>query len=198
MDTYFNKVVSAYTKKGYEFFDGNKPYNLNIFGIRKSTTVIDSFDDVLGIIYRNEKLQQICTTWKATTDPGKYWLLHPMNTKGAAILVPGQNLGAWKIGLHQGKYKALVQAKPVKGYRDGDLDNELDFDPQTIETGVFGINIHRSNPYTESYYIDKWSAGCQVFKILADYMTFMSIVDKSAALYGDSFTYTLFKEDELN
>ena len=30
--------------------------------------------------------------------------------------------------------------------------------------GFMGLIFHRSNPYTESYYVDKWSAGCQVFK----------------------------------
>ena len=46
------------------------------------------------------------------------------NVKGTAILVPGQYRGAYKIGFHKGKYKALVQAKPVKLYIDNDKDNK--------------------------------------------------------------------------
>jgi hypothetical protein len=120
-----------------------------------------------------------------------------MNKKGTAILVPGQYRSAWKLNLHQGKYLALCQAKPVKVYRDNDLDNEFDFISESIQEGIFGINIHRSNPYTESYYVDKWSAGCTVFKKVDEYNEFIDICKKSADIYGNSFTYTLLNENEL-
>ena len=63
--------------------------------------------------------------------------------------------------------------------------------------GYFGINIHRSNPYTESYLVNKWSAGCQVFKRIADYDEFINLCQQSAALYGNAFTYTLVTEKDL-
>ncbi|MAH43130.1 hypothetical protein CL614_05425, partial [archaeon] len=62
----------------------------------------------------------------------------------------------------------------------------------------YGINIHRSNPYTESYYVDKWSAGCQVFKKIADFNTFMEICRKAKDIWGNSFTYTLIESKDIS
>ena len=58
-------------------------------------------------------------------------------------------------------------------------------------------NNHRSNPYTESFLVNKWSAGCQVFQKIDDYKEFMELCKSSAALYGNSFTYTLITEQDL-
>jgi len=113
-----------------------------------------------------------------------------MNTKGTAILVPGQYSQAYKLGLHRGKYEALVQAKPVKVYRDNDKDSVYDMLPSSIDTGFFGINIHKAGH--DSTWVDDWSAGCQVFKRAADFEAFMSLVRKAAKIYGNLFTYTLF------
>lgn len=190
-------MQDVFRKKDYVFFDNQKAFNLNIYGIRTFSDSINSFDDYIGVIYRDDTLEWVTLLFAATTDPGKYWLNNPISTKGTAILVPGQYQGAWKLGLHQGKYEALCQKKPVKVYRDDDKDNELDFDPEDIEEGIFGINIHRSNPYTESYYVDKWSAGCQVFKKIADYNRFMVLIRKAKELYGNSFTYTLLTEKDF-
>jgi hypothetical protein len=100
--------------------------------------------------------------------------------------------------MHQGKYKALTQFKPVKVYRDNNRDAILDYDKATIDEGMFGINIHRSNPNRESLINEKWSAGCQVFANPEDFATFLLIIDESARRYGDKFTYTLITEDDFN
>ena len=65
------------------------------------------------------------------------------------------------------------------------------------DQGYFGINIHRSNPYNESYIVNKWSAGCQVFKKVEDFNSFMELCRASAKLYGRRFTYTLIDEKDL-
>ena len=62
---------------------------------------------------------------------------------------------------------------------------------------MFGINIHRSNPYNESKKVEKWSAGCQVFKKVDDFNEFMTICNKAREEWGNSFTYTLIKEEDL-
>jgi hypothetical protein len=49
-----------------------------------------------------------------------------LNPKGAAILVPGQYCGSHAIGLHQGKYRALRQVKPLPVYRDSNKDMNYD------------------------------------------------------------------------
>jgi len=190
-------IKKVFKNKNYTFFDSDTSYNLNIIGVRRNTAESNDFDDYIVVIYKDENLEQKTRIYKATTDPGKYWLENPMNTQGTAILVPNQYRSTWKLGKHKGQYEALVQYKAVKVWRDDDKDDELDYDVK-VEEGHFGINIHRSNPYTESYYVGKWSAGCQVLAIKAEYDKFMKMINKSADKFGDKFTYTLITEQDLD
>ena len=180
-----------FDEKGYEWYDRDMPFNLNIFGVRNSKRRVNAFDDFLYVIYRNHNLDWRIHQWEITTDPGLSVLENPINQEGTAILVPGQYKSAYKLGLHRGKYKALVQqGGTVKVYRDNNRDNVHDFDENTIEEGWFGINIHKAG--TDSNLVDGWSAGCQVFKREKDFNEFIEICDKAAGIYGNSFTYTLF------
>jgi hypothetical protein len=43
-------------------------------------------------------------------------------------------------------------------------------------------------------FIDKYSAGCQVFANAADFGTFMALCQKHSQLYGNRFSYTLLNE----
>lgn len=200
---FFNKVTyenikQAYNRCNYVFFTQGD-YNLNIFGIRNDLNRdSNNFNDVLGIVYKVNG-NWVVKKYDATTDPGSKVRLAPVSTSGTAILVPNQYRSSWKIGLHKGKYNALVQAKPVSVYRDKNKDSKLDMNPSTIETGMFGINIHRatSNANYPSKLVDSWSAGCQVVSSYNDFQEFMSIVNKASKLYGPKFTYTLFTSSQF-
>lgn len=96
-------------------------------------------------IYRDWNLNWVIRQWPITTKPGTTVLRRPVNSKGTAILVPGQYEGVYKLDLHAGKYLALCQRLgSVKVYRDNDKDDQYDLNPSTIEEGMFGINIHRA------------------------------------------------------
>lgn len=187
---------NLFMKKGYAFFTEGK-YNLNIIGIRsKGNNITNKFDDILCVIFKDSKGVWQKYLYSITTDPGLYYMAQGCNKNGCAIMVPGQYRGLWKIGFHKGQYKALVQNKPVKVYRDKDRDNVYDFDPKTIEEGVFGINLHKAGK--ESIQIDKWSAGCQVFASAAKFYEFLAFAEKQVETgMGKTFTYTLLKEEEL-
>lgn len=182
--------------KGYSYFKkGN--FNLNIIGIRSKESVKNEnrFDDVLIVIYYlDNKIYK--KLYNITTDPGITYLKKPLATNGCAILVPGQYKSSWTIGLHKGKYKALVQCKPVKVYRDNNKDDIMDFNPVTIDTGMFGINIHKAGE--NSTIINNWSAGCQVFQRTCDFNNFMYYCDQQTKNgFGNKFTYTLLEEKDL-
>ena len=201
MSLTLDAVKKAVISKGYKWFEdkSNKGYDVNIVGIRNSETnneVTNHFDDTLTVSYKVDGEWKF-HSWPATTDPGQYWIENPISKDGTAILVPGQYRGSHMIGLHQGKYEALRQKKSVKVYRDNDKDLEYDTDEDTIKEGIYGINIHRSNPYDQSYYVNKWSAGCQVFKKVADFHEFMDICRKAKDIWGNSFSYTLIESKEL-
>lgn len=61
----------------------------------------------------------------------------------------------YSLGLHQGKYKALVQFMPITVIRVFDKDNYLDFTSGKEGTGIFGINIHRANLSGKSIYVNQ-------------------------------------------
>ena len=190
------QIQSVYGQKGYTFFDGNKPFNINIIGIRSNNVVANSFDDWLYLIYRDDSLAMQMHEFAITTDPGAYWLQNPMNVNGTAILVPGQYRGAHQLGLHRGRYEALTQKAAMSVWRDKTGDNRLDEGGQEY-SGIFGINIHRSNASRESQVVEKWSAGCQVFQDPKEYDFFMDCCKKAASIYGNSFTYTLLEEKDF-
>tara|TARA_R110000868_G_scaffold14036_1_gene65541 strand:+ start:596 stop:1204 length:609 start_codon:yes stop_codon:yes gene_type:complete len=190
-------IKKVLAKKNYLFFE-NGNFNLNLIGIRTKGTTAGKYDDYMVAIYKNNSGEWVLYHWNITTDAGIHWLKNPMNRKGTALLVPNQYRSCWTIGMHQGKYKALTQFKPVKVYRDNNRDVILDYDKATIDEGMFGINIHRSNPNRESLINEKWSAGCQVFANPEDFSEFLLIIDESARRYGDKFTYTLITEDDFD
>lgn len=192
-------VLRVMKEKGYRCRDGSTSTYVNIIGVRRDNDKSDKFDDYILAIYRSEEdLDWVCKVWSATTDPGRHWLENPMNPAGTAILVPGQYLEAYSIGKHQGKYEAVCQKKPVSVWRDNNKDDILDYtSSEGGISGVYGINIHRSNPYNESYVVGKWSAGCQVFKKIADFSEFMELCRLSADKMGNSFTYTLLEESDF-
>ena len=192
-------IEQVMIRKGYRFFKG--VYNLNIIGVRSKESIKQEnrFDDILIVAFGLATSGYNSSTkfiFQITTDPGIKSLKAPMNAKGTAILVPGQYRGSHKIGLHQGKYEALVQCAPVKVYRDANKDSILDTDKRTIDTGMFGINIHKAG--IASVIVDGWSAGCQVLAVEKDYAIFMDLCRKQKlAGYGDKFTYTLLEEKDL-
>ena len=194
----YNKLVdydfkSLFAKKHYAYFTEGS-YNMNIIGVRAKTdkVVTNKFDDFIILDYKNESGKWCRQIYKATTDPGITWLNYPMDVKGCAMMVPGQYRGLWRIGMHKGKYKALVQNRPVTVYRDNNKDSVYDIEAATLNTGVFGINLHHAG--ADSIQVDKWSAGCQVVARLRDFQQLMSIVSKQKAL---TYTYTLIKEEDL-
>jgi len=193
------QIEEGLNNKGYVWFgdDANKGFDVNIVGVRNTVPgdkVTNVFDDLITISYKEDGVWKY-HEWAITTDPGTKAVKEFHNPNGVARLVPGQYRGSHTIRLHQGKYEALGQKGKVKVYRDKNKD--MTFDETVIQEGLFGINIHRSNPKTESQYVENWSEGCQVFKRVKDFDEFMSICRKAKDIHGNSFTYTLLESEDL-
>ena len=181
--------------KNYKFFDNELPYNVNIIGVRNMDGKVNKFDDMILVVYRDSYKRWVVDSYQATCDPGRYWLKKPMKVTGTAILVPDQYSGAYKIDKHQGKYEALCQrGAEVTIWRDNDRDSQHDMKGK-VHSGWYGINIHKAGK--DSSLVDKWSAGCQVFKNASDFSQFMSTIKESAKRLGNSFTYTLIESTDL-
>lgn len=133
-------------------------------------------------------------SWPITTDPGTSWVQNFDNSSGVARVKPGQYRGSHGLGKRKGKYQALVQVKNITVYRDKNKDNK--YDETTTTTGFCGINIHHAGTNSEN--IDKWSAGCQVFKAKADFDAFMKIIKAGFAASGSkSISLTLIESADM-
>jgi hypothetical protein len=190
-----DQIEKAIKAKGYVWFEGVKDFDLNIVGVRNSATgnaVTNAFDDVITVSYKVNGIWAY-NEWANTTDPGTKGVKEFHNAAGVARLVEGQYRGSHTLGLHQGKYEALKQQKPVKVYRDANKD--MTYDESKIQEGIFGINIHKAG--VDSTYVENWSEGCQVFKRAADFEHFMELCRSSAKIHGASFTYTLIESKDI-
>jgi hypothetical protein len=190
-----DQIEKAIKAKGYVWFEGIRNFDLNIVGVRNSSTgnvVTNAFDDVITVSFKEDG-NWVYKEWANTTDPGTKGVKEFHNAAGVARLVEGQYRGSHTLGLHQGKYEALKQQKPVKVYRDANKD--MTYDESKIQEGIFGINIHKAG--VDSTYVENWSEGCQVFKRAADFEEFMTICRKAAKIHGASFTYTLIESKDI-
>ncbi|MBD5584413.1 MAG: hypothetical protein HDQ88_04975 [Clostridia bacterium] len=191
------KIAKA---KQYQIFDKGQ-YNLNIWGVRCDTENTKEFNDLMLVFYK-EPISGAATKWvikafSITTDPSDLNLINPINSKGCAILKEGQYISAFKLGLHKGDYKALVQNTPLPLYRDFDKNDKLNISGK-YNYEMAGINIHRASKWKISRMIGLYSAGCQVFESVRDYEDqFMPLVEQAAFLYGKLFSYTLINIEDL-
>lgn len=187
------RIKAIAQEKGHVLY--TEPYRLNIWGFRANTEKPNVFDDELHVftnISQTKIAKWAYLVFKITTDPGTYWLRNPLNPQGTAILKAGQYKDTYRIDLHRNKYYALCQRLgKVTVIRDYDRDAILDFNNGKEATGMFGINIHRARKTGETYTVDKFSAGCQVFKNAEDFDFFMKLCEVHRKLYGNTFTYTL-------
>jgi hypothetical protein len=194
------QIVNAFLSKGYLL--KSKPYEMNIIGIRNSDSQSNSFDDFVGILFKDQLGNWMSHLYRATTDPGIYYRQNPINVEGTIIMVATQHLNCYKIGRHT-NYKAVEQIAPMLYIRDNDKNGILDFFKKLLTSKTVKqlskTNIHRANPNKESIQVDKWSAGCQVIASPTEFQVFLTHLESSINFYNhpNLFDYTLFESKDL-
>jgi len=192
-------ILDIMKAKEYKTYKGL--LNVNNFGIRVETEGGD-FDDIIGTVFEDTDNMTgetflNCLAFVATTDPGVHYLKKPINEDGCAILVPGQYFN-FQIEKHRGQYDALCQRGIVKVFRDNNKDEIIDLNPESVESGMFGINIHKTPPYLETEMVNKNSAGCQVLYNSAEYDSeWMPLMYRARTSWGKNFTYTLLELSDI-
>jgi hypothetical protein len=197
------KIIDVMTNKGYRVYDTPEvDWNLNIVGIRADVLTPNKFDDLLAVFHRFDGEWDV-RYYTITTDPSPHYLRNPINPRGTAILCEGQYRTCYKLDIHRrgkpGAHKALCQRLgKVKVFRDKDRDGTLDLDQSTIQSGMFGINIHRGprNGQWDENNRD-YSAGCQVFSDDRKFDEFLRLCENGANAFGNKFTYTLLHERDF-
>lgn len=191
----YDFIKSLYQNKGYPFEKDNEVVNL--FGYRSKELLLDQFNDILGIAYKDSFSNGQCLIFPGTTKPGLHYLMQEMgNLKGTFILAEGFHIDGFKIGLHNG-YEALVQAGPgvFVGHRDLNSNGVLD------ETGLLyrdstNIDLHRTrDDVNVTNVVDKFSAGCQVLWEDKHLGMILALVKRSFEVTKKmTMSYALFKE----
>lgn len=196
MEKKLTDIIKSAERLGYTI--DKRPNKLNIIGVRNSkATSQDKFDDLLAYFIYDNNGKLVGRVVSGTTDPSTSFLKSPINLKGAAILKSGQYKDAYQLGLHRNKYEALVQRKPVEVIRDNDRNALINYLAPT-QTGLYGINIHKSTKGKNNEdIIGKDSAGCQVFRNIRDFEDMMQLARISKNKYGNNFTYTLLDDRDL-
>lgn len=196
------KLKATYTKKGYVFDERENVVNL--FGIRAMDSKSDKFDDTVGLFVKTGGETKLLL-FKATTDPGKNWLLTPMRKDGTAIMIPGQYKDLYKVGRHK-DYEALEQINKARYVRDNNKDATLDFklyrDPKLLRVHAFSDNIksnlHRASQWKIVNLVGLYSAACQVIQDPKDFETILKYCKNQLANGWDNkFTYTLFEINDF-
>lgn len=190
----YDDVKRMYESKGHRFYDDGA-YNVNLYGIRNGYEIVNEFNDTLGICFRDEFNNPVCIESKGTTKPGLKWLKDKIGGIGGTfILQPGQFSKCWTFGEHRGAYDALIQSPYSEfiGWRDNDSDGEFDINGPSF-TDVTGLNMHTTSLINEVNKVGAYSAGCQVRKKDEDHWVVMAVLKRSAEIYGELFSYTLFE-----
>lgn len=193
-DSFAGRVVAALRRRGH--WINRHPDCLNIVYIEgidpdgtPNTDAPNEFND-LRLLLRVNKAGNpaIVESWDATTEPGRHFVLNPMDPNGAARIAFGQ-YKAWSVGTHMAgrpsAHEALVQTLPIKVHRD--LDRNFERDGDRVFEGVFGINQHWGFdlPKTD---IGRASAGCLVGRTKKGHRDFMALV-KADPRYEASHGY---------
>jgi len=203
--TKINMLFRLLQKLGHRAFNTGL-LNLNIIGIRTLDNTPNVFNDWLAVWYYAKERSGTFETerpylhlWPITTDPGTYYLKNPLKIEGTMILKEGQYRGVYALDYHRGKYLALCQRLgPVTVYRDANKDEILDYDPDNLQEGNFGCNIHRASKFGPLIWINKHSAGCQVFQHPHHFDMFITLCKASRNIWGNKFTYTLINEKDFS
>ncbi len=141
---------------------------------------------------------------QSTTEPGRYYTLHPdkLDQIGAARIAFGQ-YKAWLMGKHQGWQPALVQAGPIRIFRDVNKDGMRGVrgvsDPVFIRDNI-GINQHSTSLNKTPMYVNRYSAGCMVGRRYRWHLSFLRIIANDYRyLYnpGYKFVTTVIAGDDL-
>lgn len=205
-DNFAGGITAAFNRLGYWLC--RHPDCVNIVYIegmdangRPNGNAPNRFNDLrLLLTIGPDGVPVIAGSWEGTTEPGRFWVEHPMNPDGAARIAFGQ-YKSWTVGLHPShganRHEALIQVDKVLVYRD--LNKDFVRKGDKTDFGLFGINQHWGYdlPVGDP---GKSSAGCLVGRTKAGHRAFMAAVKSDARFvhgHGYRFMTTVFSAADI-
>lgn len=213
----YDVIKAVHEKRNYPFPVSPDKLLLKITGIRTNNLIASVFNDYFAYCWEEAGVPKFFAC-VGTTHPGAYYLEHPMNAAGAAVVIPGFHKDVWKLGRHKQNplNRALIQVNSFMIWRDNDGKNLLPrmeykdgtwqaFDAnnkllQPEKSGLVGIEHHGTKPdWAHGLEIGKWSAGCQVIENWSSKEKVMDLATQQTTAAGiDTFSYALTVEDDYN
>ncbi|MBH8556173.1 peptidoglycan-binding protein [Nostocaceae cyanobacterium CENA357] len=198
-----SRIVKYMLAQKYQVFTAPKEYNIvYIEGMNGdwslNSDAANEFNDRRIVIEIVDGVPKIVDHWQATTEPGKYYTVNPMNPGGAARIKFGQ-YKAWAVGTHGNaeRHEALVQVGPITVHRDSDKNFQRTGDK--TDTGLFYVNQHWGYD-APSNDIKNASAGCLVGRMRQGHREFMAIIKQDRRYVANSsyvFYTTIIPGDDL-
>lgn len=196
------QLLAMFKAKNYLLVE--TPYYPNLFGVRKETNEPNKFDDFIGAIWKDKTGNWLSCCYEGTTDAGTYWLEHPMNVDGTAIIIPGQYIEVYKLGQHTG-YAAYEEIGNFNYVRDNNKDKILDWVYRKVGFKIYNqngkTNLHHAGELVNnpSTFVEKWSAGCQVVRRILEFGSILELGQNWVKLFKNEnkFNYTLFEEKDI-
>ena len=197
-----HKIVNYCKKQDYRL--DTRPTAINIIGLEgfKVEDVPDKWNDAVCLLtFDKNKSPLVIAAYVATTEPGAYYTINPLNKNGAARLQLCQHKNLWRFGTHRG-YRALVQVGTATLVRDKNKNYKRD-DKITLETGN-GVNLHTTKTTgwrgSAGDSIGQWSAGCVVIKNPDSFLTLIQRLENCLQYKLDkntTFDFTLIDYNRL-
>ncbi|MBW4684290.1 MAG: peptidoglycan-binding protein [Komarekiella atlantica HA4396-MV6] len=190
-----SRIIKYMQVKDYQVFTNLREYNIvYIEGINEDWSLNsdppNQFNDRRIVIEVVDGIPKLVNHWQATTEPGRYYTLNPMNPGGAARIKFGQ-YKAWAVGSHGNadRHQALVQVAPITVHRDFNKDFQRTGDK--LDTGLFLVNQHWGYDAPAND-IKNASAGCLVGRRREGHREFMAIIkqDRRYVANNDYVFYT--------
>lgn len=156
------------------------PEDYWILGVQSNEDMYNYFDDKF-YLFKGEKFIMVVsgTTNAGTTGLKNY---EKYNKNGCLVVKTNEwYYGLWKFGYHKGKMPALIQATPIKYFRDWNKNNKVE-EIGEMKEGMRGINFHTVLYEKSLSFIRKliggWSVGCQVVNNVGKYYEILGKVEE--------------------
>jgi len=199
------RILRYMQKKGY--WIARAPDLLNIVYVegadatgRPNNDRLNEWNDRRCVIrIRPGGVPEMLVNDQATTEPGRFYTLNPLNPAGAARLAFGQ-YKAWLLGVHKEEQPALVQRDNVRLYRDTNKDGSRNSTDRIDIGQSFGINQHSTKPNVVPTAVDRYSAGCLVGLRYYYHLSFLDMLRQDRRYRGNPlylFMTTLLNGDDL-
>lgn len=194
----YQQIEDAIKDLGFKWFTG--AFSLNYVQERTDFVATNHFTDFLHVCWKDDKGTPNILTIPWTTKPGlKGSLLNPLTVRGitgtAVVQSPQQVLGGWEFHDTRDEfshYPYFRQIKPVKYWRDGDKD--LEIDKVQPEEDINGTHWHimSKEDTMGSGNINNFSLGCQGTPE-PEFEKILPITRKTVELYGARVTGTFIE-----